>query len=260
VLVDEKVFAVTHSRAAALADEIETAVVTGEIANGDRLGTKDDLRRRYDVAYGTLNEALRILQQRGYVTSRTGPGGGLFATVPTASERLRHLLAVFPENGTLRDCAQVRHALEAAVTADATRSRSRADIADLRRILKRMAAAASADGAAYLHENWQLHRRIAACCSNRVLANLYITLLDANEPGPGLAIADRRRDANAQENLVAHAELIDAIASGSQERARRAVEAHEGFFAPVNDTPLRPDRSEAVRPRGRAEKRPVASA
>jgi GntR family transcriptional regulator, transcriptional repressor for pyruvate dehydrogenase complex len=238
---------VTGSRAATLADEIETDIVSGKIVGGDRLGTKDALRRRYDVAYGTLNETLRILQQRGYITSRTGPGGGLFATVPTSSDRLRHLLSAFPETGTLKDCAEVRHALEEAVTLDATRARTRADIADLRRTLARMAAATD-DPAAYLHENWRLHRRIAECCKNRVLANLYITLLDANEPGPGFVLPDRHRSAHAAENLVAHTELIDAIASGSGERARHAVAAHEGFFAPVNDKPLLPDRA-STRPR-----------
>lgn len=225
------------SRAAALADEIEAAIVNDEIPAGTRLGTKDDLRQRYDVAYGTLNEALRILQQRGYVTSRTGPGGGLFASIPTASTRLRHLLSGFPEGGTLKDCAEVRHALEEAVTVDATRSRTRADIAELYELLEGMATQ-TADPSAYLHENWRLHRRIAAICSNRVLGNLYVTLLDANEPQPGVGVPDRYRTANAEENLVAHHELVDAIASGSVERARRAVEAHEAFFAPVNDRPL----------------------
>src|SRR3982074_61502 len=128
--------------------------VGGAIPGGTRLGTKDDLRRRYDVAYGTLNETLRILQQRGYVSSRTGPGGGLFASIPTSSDRLRHLLSGFPEGGTLRECAEVRHALEEAVTPDATRSRTRADIADLRRILKRMEAAL--DHTEHLRANWRL--------------------------------------------------------------------------------------------------------
>jgi len=249
---------VTSSRAAGLADEIEAAIVAGEIAGGVRLGTKDDLRRRYDVAYGTLNEALRILQQRGYVTSRTGPGGGLFATIPTSSDRLRHLLSGFPEGGSLRDCAEVRHALEEAVTLDATRARTRADVADMRRILKAMAATARADGPSYLHENWRLHRRIAECCRNRVLSNLYITLLDANEPGPGVALPDRHRVANAEENLTAHTELVDAIASGSRERARRAVQAHEAFFAPVNDKPLIPVR--APRAPARDEERGLSAA
>jgi GntR family transcriptional regulator, transcriptional repressor for pyruvate dehydrogenase complex len=253
---------VTSSRAASLADEIEAAIIAGEISSGERLGTKDDLRRRFDVAYGTLNEALRILQQRGYVTSRTGPGGGLFAALPTSSDRLRHLLSGFPEGGSLRDCAEVRHALEEAVTLDATRSRTRADIADMRRVLKRMAAAARADDAGYLHENWRLHRRIAECCRNRVLANLYITLLDANEPASGMAIPDRHRAANAEENLIAHTELVDAIASGSRDRARIAVQAHEAFFAPVDDKPLGVARGTAARPaatRGNGRTRPIAA-
>jgi len=50
------------SRAAVLADHIEAAIADGAIATGSRLGTKEELRRTYDVAYGTLNEALRILQ------------------------------------------------------------------------------------------------------------------------------------------------------------------------------------------------------
>lgn len=231
------------SRAAMLAEQIEVAIVAGEIGAGDRLGTKDDLRQHHDVAYGTLNEALRILQERGYVTSRTGPGGGLFVGVPTASTRLRHLLSGFPEGGTLKDCAEVRHALEKAVTIDATRSRGRRDVTALRAILRAMAEATS-DAVRYLHENWRLHRRIAEICQNHVLGNLYITLLDANEPQPGMAIPDRHRSAGADENLVAHRELVNAIASGSVERARRAVAAHEAFFAPVNDRPLlaRPSR------------------
>jgi DNA-binding FadR family transcriptional regulator len=226
------------STASSLADEIQAAIVAGDLSGGDWLGTKDDLRRKYDVAYGTLNETLRILQERGYVTARTGPGGGLFATIPSSSDRLARLLSHFPEPGSLRDCAEVRHALEEAVSVDAARSRSRTDIADLRRILAGMADATT-DGAAYLHQNWRLHRRIAACCRNRLLADLYVTLLDANEPQPGTLMPDRHRTAPPAENLIAHEELVAAIASGSVVRARAAVAAHEAFFAPVNDQPLR---------------------
>src|SRR5271169_6065326 len=119
------------SRAASLAEEIEGAIVRGDVALGSRLGTKDELRRRYFVAYGTLNEALRILQQRGYVTSRTGPGGGLFASVPSASLRLSHLILGFREGGTMADCAAVRRALEPSVAVDAARSRTRTDVGAL---------------------------------------------------------------------------------------------------------------------------------
>lgn len=218
------------SRAAVLADQIEAAIVEGTIPVGSRLGTKDDLRQQYDVAYGTLNEALRILQQRGYVTSRTGPGGGLFASSPNASFRLSHLILGFRDGGTLADCAIVRHALEEPVALDATRWRTAEDVADLRAIIERMAAAVS-DPRRYLLENWQFHRRIAQACRNRVLGNLYCTLLDANEAELKDVMPSPQFAATVAENLAAHRAIAEAIADGSIEAAKRAMEAHQAFFS-----------------------------
>jgi DNA-binding FadR family transcriptional regulator len=228
------------SRAAVLADHIEAAIADGAIPAGSRLGTKEELRRSHDVAYGTLNEALRILQQRGYVTSRTGPGGGLFATAPTANFRLCQLIPGFREGGTLADCAVVRHALEEPVTLDAARSRSRADVADLETIMDRMTAARN-DARGYLYANWELHRRIALIGRNRVLGNLYNTLLDASEselhdvsPHPSFA-------ATVDQNVAAHRAIVDAIAQASDDRVRAAIRAHEAFFVVINgDRPLLP--------------------
>ncbi len=218
------------SRAAVVADHIETAIADGVIPAGARLGTKEELRRSHDVAYGTLNEALRILQQRGYVTSRTGPGGGLFASAPTANFRLCRLILGFREGGTLADCAVVRRALEEPVTLDAARSRTHADIAALETIMARLVSARD-DAREYLFENWQLHRRIAQIGRNRILGNLYNTLLDASEselrdvaPHPSFA-------ATVDANVAAHRAIVDAIALASDERVHAAIRAHEAFFA-----------------------------
>ncbi len=227
------------SRAAQLADQIEAEIAEGTIAVGARLGTKEELRHRHDVAYGTLNEALRILQQRGFVTSRTGPGGGLFASAPNATMQLAQLVVGFREGGTVADCATVRLALEEPVALDAARSRTPADIAELEAIVGRCAAARS-DPAAYIYENWQLHRRIAQICSNRILGNLYLTLLDASEtqlrevPHPSFA-------ATVDENLAAHQALVAAIAAGSEEAVRAAAHRHETYFVVSNpDRPIVP--------------------
>lgn len=218
------------SRAASLAEEIEGAIVSGSIALGSRLGTKDELRRRYFVAYGTLNEALRILQQRGFVTSRTGPGGGLFASLPSANLRLSHLVLGFREGGTMADCAAVRHALEPSVAADAALSRTRRDVAALETIVAAMGEHAD-EPAEYLRCNWLLHRRIAQTCSNRILGNLYCTLLDASEAELTEVVADREFSGEVKRNLAVHRELVAAIADGSAARARRAAERHEEFFS-----------------------------
>jgi DNA-binding FadR family transcriptional regulator len=223
-----------------LADQIEAEIVDGATPVGSRLGTKEELRRRHDVAYGTLNEALRILHQRGYVTSRTGPGGGLFASTPTATLQLCQLVVGFREGGTFADCAVVRLALEEPVALDAARSRTRADVADLEANVARCAAART-DPAAYLYENWQLHRRIAQICSNRILGNLYTTLLDASETQLREIVPHPSFEATVDENLAAHRALVDAIAAGSEEQVRAAVHCHERFFVVSNpDRPLVP--------------------
>ena len=55
---------------------------------GARLGTKVQLREMCEVSVGTFNEAVKLAQSRGYVTSRPGPGGGIFAAEPSAMVRL----------------------------------------------------------------------------------------------------------------------------------------------------------------------------
>jgi DNA-binding FadR family transcriptional regulator len=235
------------SRAAVLADHIEGAIADGAIPTGSRLGTKEELRQTYDVAYGTLNEALRMLQQRGYVTSRTGPGGGLFASAPTANLRLCQLILGFREGGTLADCAIVRHALEEPVTLDAARSCTHTDITDLEEIMTRMTAARN-DARAYLYENWQLHRRIALICSNRILGNLYNTLLDASESELQDVFPHPSFVATVDDNLAAHRAIVDAIAARSDDRVRAAIRSHEAFFVVTNgDRPLLPPPSPTIR-------------
>lgn len=55
---------------------------------GFRLGSKAELRMMCGVSVGTFNEALKILQSRGVLVMRPGPGGGLFVSTQTSVNRL----------------------------------------------------------------------------------------------------------------------------------------------------------------------------
>lgn len=219
-----------RSRSAALAERIETAIQQGRLAAGARLGTKDELRRDYGVAYGTLNEALRILQQRGYVQSRSGPGGGLFASKPRVVERLGSLLLGFQEEATYADCAAVRRALGKRLIVAAAEARTERDVAELRAILDVMRDAMD-DDVVYPLEVRRFHRRVAAIARNRVLAGLYEVLQEVRElqrGGRHDALEMRRR------HFLVHREIAEAIASGSTVRAMRAAEVHEGVYRTVH--------------------------
>ena len=82
-------------------------------ASGDRLGTKGDLRERFGVAVATVNEAVRLLELRGLITARPGPGGGVFVAAPSARTSRGQLALGFDWGpDSLDDAVDVLDALE----------------------------------------------------------------------------------------------------------------------------------------------------
>src|SRR6202035_5408002 len=112
------------SRAEALAREIEEEVSAGVLNTGDRLGTKDDLRQRFNVAVATVNEAVKLLDTRGLVEARPGPGGGVFVASPASRRRGGPMILGFQwTDATMADYHEVRNALEPIIYRHAARDR-----------------------------------------------------------------------------------------------------------------------------------------
>jgi len=214
------------SRAEALARRLEARILGGGIRAGDRVGTKEELRERFGVAVATVNEAIRLLQARGLVHVRPGPRGGVFASEPSPFVRLGHqVLALKHEGVRAADCLQVRDALEPVITIEAARHCSPADAAALRERMELMQAAAG-DPTAFLRANWDLHRRVAEITPNRILRNLYVSLLDATESELGAVIPDSEFAGAVDGLLTLHRETVAAIVAGDHELARRAADRH----------------------------------
>jgi DNA-binding FadR family transcriptional regulator len=210
-------------RAEAVARDLEAQILGGGLAPGERLGTKDDLRQRFGVAVATVNEAVRLLEMRGLIEARPGPGGGVFVANSSVRVALKRsgLQATW---GAARfaDCLAVRNGLEGMVCRDAAANRTPEDIAALRVILAAMERRAE-DTDAYFELNWALHRRIAKGCRNAPLHSIYLTLLDFLEDGlhPG-----DLREFHPEVDLAIHRELVDAIEEGPGARLDAAVERH----------------------------------
>ena len=166
------------SRAELVARELEREIADDR-EPGERLGTKEDLRKRFGVAVATVNEAVRLLEMRGMIEARPGPGrrsvcsapggaGGASATSCSASRR---------GSTTYEECLEVRDALEPLIDSHAARYHRASDIREMNRIVKNMQAAQD-DPAAFFKCNWALHRRIAELCRNSPLRNMYLALID----------------------------------------------------------------------------------
>jgi DNA-binding FadR family transcriptional regulator len=216
------------SRAEVAAERI-TALV-GASAPGARLGTKDELRTMCRVSVGSFNEALRLLQSRGLVTVRPGPGGGLFAAEQSPMVRLGNsVLALDARQTDVADAIRIRDALDPLLIEDALWHASPADIADLRHEVAAMGRAVHAeDATAFAHANWQLHARIADISPNPLLRSLYHSLLDTIESHTlsVLPTGEQPLQEYIRERLTLHTRIVDALEQRDGELAIRLIRAH----------------------------------
>jgi DNA-binding FadR family transcriptional regulator len=210
------------SRAELVARELEREVVD-EREPGDHLGTKDELRQRFGVAVATINEAVRLLETRGIVEARPGPGGGVFAAHASARVTLAHSVLGLRSDGTdYAECLEVRDALEPLICRQAARYHRVADIRALNRMVDKMATLQD-DPRGFFQTNWRLHRRIAQLCRNAPLRSMYLTLIDVLEP-----IVDRAEhgEFDGPGHVRVHRDLVAAIDAGEGPELEAAVERH----------------------------------
>lgn len=210
------------SRAEALARRLETEITSQALLPGQRLGTKDELRRRFGVAVGTMNEAVRLMEVRGLIAARPGPGGGVFVADAPGQVRLSHvILGLDWGRATLGDCVELRNALEPLVCRKAARLATPHDIADLEEIVDEMAGSLP-DAREYLRCNWRFHRRVAHVCDNVPLRSVYLTVIDLLAEG----LDDFDFEGHDKRAVAVHRGLAAAIAEGEGPRLERAIRRH----------------------------------
>lgn len=208
------------SRAEAVARELER-VIDENYERGSRLGTKLELRDRFRVAAATLNEAIRLLEARGLVETRPGPGGGVFVGGTATRLAFSHLVLAFsPGVPAYTEWLELRDTLEPAICAQAAGHHRAADIRMLRRILTRMTGD---EPPSCFAANWGLHREIARLCRNVPLRSIYLSSLELLEASVDHAEIGEFDFAGF---VRVHTDLVDAIESGDLKHVARAVARH----------------------------------
>ena len=225
------------SRAEALARAIEEEISAGVLNTGDRLGTKEDLRLRFNVAVATVNEAIKLLDTRGLIEARPGPGGGVFVASPASRRRGGPMIMGFEwAQSDLDDYNEVRALLEPLIYRHAARHRTEADIRALRSTVASMAAHLD-EPRAYARDNTAFHRRVARLSPNAPLRSFYVTLLDFYENDP--AESHDLPEVLHPDNADVHRRLVDAIEDGDPAVLDAAIRGHDasrlelGLFRPA---------------------------
>ena len=234
-------------------ERLLSVIKLGVIPPGERFPAERELAGLLGVSRITLREAIRALQQAGYVESRRGRFGGTFVTyirpAPDPGEARRIALA---DSAQLADALAFRMALEtgaAQVLAAADGDRGQGVL------LERLAAVNKATPEDYRRLDTLFHLAIAELTGSTLLA---AACADARMRLNDLLNAIPVLKHNIVHTAQQHTAIVDAILVGDPERARCAVAEHldgtgallRGFLA----APTRPARSGTPAGRG-----PVAS-
>ena len=200
----------------------------GVVHHGERLPSERELAVLLGVSRVTLREAIRALNQAGFVESRRGRYGGTFVTYrpqQAGPGRARRIAKAMGDS--LSDALVLREALEVGAATAA----SRVDINPEQRsyLRRRLADATGANPRVYRQADSRLHLAIAELTGSPSLsaavADVRLRLNDLLDAIPLLT-------PNIEHSDRQHAAVVRAILQGKPERAARAMADHvEGTAA-----------------------------
>jgi DNA-binding FadR family transcriptional regulator len=150
--------------------QVESAILQGGLAVGDRLPSERELQGMLDVSRNTLRESLRVLEQKGLVEIRKGNRGGIFVKQLNADCMAESLgLFVQSQRITMEQISEFRQDLEGLVTCRAARQAEAGRMAEIDRLLQQaeiLAGQGAAQWEAFMQADRDIHLALARLAGN----------------------------------------------------------------------------------------------
>lgn len=116
--------------------QIQEAILSGQLKAGDKLPAERKLKDMFNTSRGTLREALRVLEQKGLISIKTGTSGGAIVKEVTSNQISESLdLLIRSQKVSLRHLADFREGVEGTVTSLAAKYADKNAILKLNSIL-----------------------------------------------------------------------------------------------------------------------------
>lgn len=211
-----------------LAQRIVDEIVDNGLEPGTPMLSEAEMLKKYQVARGTLREALRFLEMQGVITIKTGPGGGAVVGNP-GSQPLASVIALLLQlsRTSFRSIVEARLVLEPMLARMAATRRTDADLKVLADSIEAMKQSIG-EGRRFLAQNKVFHMTIAEAAGNPVLFHM-VSSLSWIEDGTALGI-DYAPETH-EPIIAAHKRIYAAIEAGDAELADAAMRLHVGAFA-----------------------------
>lgn len=199
---------------------LASRIVDNHLEPGTMLPPEREMVETFGVGRTTLREALRLLETRGVITIKSGPGGGPVVRRPRASDLSEALTLILEfEQSPLRAVFEARVALEPNLARLAAARIDDERVSELQRSVDLMSGDLN-NHDLFLEENQCFHSLIADVAGNAVLGVFAETLKTVADGALlGVRYTPNRRRAVA----VAHQRIVDAL------RARDALGAEEAM-------------------------------
>jgi DNA-binding FadR family transcriptional regulator len=203
-------------------ERILQLIKLGVVDAGERLPPERELSVRLGVSRVTLREAIRALQEAGYVESRRGRYGGTFvrrADVPDVRAGQRRLSR--PADEVIDDVLTLREVLEVGAAEMAARRRLSPD--ERRHLSSRLAETNAARLRDYRRLDSRLHLAIAEATGSASLTSCVVDVrMRLNDLLDAIPLLRR----NIEHSNRQHEEIVAAILAGDPPIARRSMEEH----------------------------------
>lgn len=99
-----------------VASKLEEALYSGRYAIGDKLPNEQQLQKIFGVGRSSIREALRILQQKGWIESKRGVNGGIFVCKPNIENMQYNVMTLIQDtNISIKESLEFRMIFDKAV-------------------------------------------------------------------------------------------------------------------------------------------------
>lgn len=210
-------------RSELIAQELANYIVDSQLPSGSVLPREKDMVEQLGVGRNTLREALRLLESRGVVTMRSGPGGGPVVRHPEPSDLREGLTLILQfQRATMNEVMDARTWLEPSAARLAASNITKAEVLQLRRVNAEMSEHIDSHET-IMDTNRRFHQIIAAATGNLVVQVFTETLLTVADSGVGELNHSTKFRKVAVEG---HEEIIDAMAARDPDAAEAAMRKH----------------------------------
>lgn len=182
--------------------------------------------QRYQVARGSLREALRILEVHGLIRMKPGPGGGPVVS-EVDSRDFGRMATLFFQVFDIRfsELVEARLIIEPLVARLAAERRDPDDNAELRTIVQRGFDAQEVGE--WLEATGDFHAKVLSMSGNGLLSLFALALKDVFTDRASTVYIPQEGDRVRR----VHAEIADAIVKGDAEAAERLMRDHMSEYA-----------------------------